>query len=112
MKRFIPAFLFLLLIGCAVALPMITQDDVPQAIKRWPQTSLQELSDGRAAYVNHCSGCHSLHVPGEFSEEQWHTVLEEMKVRSRITPEQKELIFRYLAVVRMKKNDSTAALNR
>ena len=54
------------------------------------------LMAGRKLYVGHCSGCHNLHFPKEYSAEQWQSQLDEMQVKAKISDAEKELIFQYL----------------
>ena len=56
----------------------------------------EHLMQGRKLYVDRCSGCHNLHFPNEYTEQQWKMQLEEMQVKAKITDEQKELILDYL----------------
>ena len=56
----------------------------------------EHLIAGRKLYVDHCSGCHNLHFPEEFTSDQWEMQLDEMQVKAKITDEDKKLIFQYL----------------
>ncbi|MBK9985124.1 MAG: hypothetical protein IPP15_22665 [Saprospiraceae bacterium] len=56
----------------------------------------ERLLAGRKLYVDHCSGCHNLHFPKEYTEDQWKSNLDEMQVKAKITDDQKQLILDYL----------------
>ena len=55
-----------------------------------------QLLQGRKLYVNHCSGCHNLHIPKEYNAEQWKKNIDEMQVKAKITDPEKQLILQYL----------------
>jgi hypothetical protein len=92
--------LLLLLAGCSAALPVLTDEHVRRAQGRWPAASLGALEAGRQKYIDRCGGCHSLHLPGEFTEARWRRALDEMQERSRTSDGEKEMIFRYLVAAR------------
>jgi hypothetical protein len=86
--------------GCSAALPVVTEDDVRRVRTRMPTATLHTLDAGRQRYIDRCGGCHSLHMPSEFTEEEWRKSLEEMQSRSRTSDEEKELILLYIAAAR------------
>lgn len=55
-------------------------------------------TDGKRLYRAKCSGCHRLHPREELSPEEWRKRLTEMARRAKLTPEQLEIIARYLGV--------------
>ncbi len=59
-------------------------------------TKQQQLLSGRKLYVDHCSGCHNLHLPKEYDAVGWKKELNEMQPKAKITDEEKQLIFEYL----------------
>lgn len=83
-------------------LPVLTENDVRQAEVRWPTVTLSTLQSGRQKYIDRCGGCHSLHLPSEFTEVQWRKAVEDMRERARVSPEEEDLILLYLAVARSK----------
>jgi nitrate/TMAO reductase-like tetraheme cytochrome c subunit len=56
----------------------------------------QKLIEGRQHYVDHCSSCHNLHFPKEYTAAQWQEKIDEMAVKAKINGEQKHLILQYL----------------
>jgi mono/diheme cytochrome c family protein len=56
----------------------------------------ENLLKGRMLYVKNCNSCHNLHLPKEFTADKWLKNLNEMQERSKITNEDKQLIFAYL----------------
>jgi hypothetical protein len=86
-KKFIAALLLgVFVYACSQTLYVPTPD----------MSGYDHLIQGRKLYVNHCSGCHNLHFPQEFTAEQWIAQLEEMQVKAKITEGEKDLIYKYL----------------
>lgn len=85
--------LLLALGGCASAIRLPVETDLAFAP---PGTTLDDLTEGRALYVQTCSGCHHLHLPRERAPDAWDDVVDEMS-RELDTPEADlELIRAYL----------------
>lgn len=82
--------------ACASAVPLPTAPDATWALRRWPETSLQSLSDGRALYVARCAGCHALIPPSRRSGDRWLEQVPLMAQRARLKDAEKTLITRYL----------------
>jgi len=59
-------------------------------------TRLEDLQHGRQLYINHCGSCHQLYLPRQFSETRWKGILDSMKLRSKTTPGETEMIFKFL----------------
>ena len=77
--------------GCGAALYTPSSSDVTEG------TTLHRLQEGRALYVAKCGSCHTLKVPSEYPPSVWRENLDEMQTRARITDDEKELMFEYLA---------------
>jgi hypothetical protein len=92
-----------MLIGCAVTLPYIIEDDAQQASRRWPDATVQSLNEGRSLYIDHCSGCHSLHPPNEYTESEWKKSLDEMALKAKLLDTEKQLVYQYLITAGRKK---------
>jgi hypothetical protein len=86
-------------LACSAALDHPTPQDAEWAQREWPGTTLEELAQGRALYVDKCSGCHNLHVPAEHTPEEWKGYVAYMTADAKITPEEAKEIARYLAAV-------------
>src|SRR5881628_3580134 len=80
--RPLPFFLALALSGCAV-----------------PETSNDLPSDGMAAarklYVGKCAKCHKLYNPAKYSDEEWAKWMRKMSKKSKLNPQQQELLSAY-----------------
>jgi hypothetical protein len=92
--------LFSLLIICCktrqVIPPPPPENEVSIAQKRWPEADSVSLHNGFALYSGKCNRCHELYKPLEYTEEEWDDVLPKMARKAHISPEEKELIRRYL----------------
>jgi hypothetical protein len=100
MKRWAVCMVVIVLAGCASMLPEVTVDDARRAEERWPGTTQAMLEQGRQKYIDRCGGCHSLHLPAEFTEAEWQRAVNAMQARAKVGVGEKELILRYLAVTR------------
>lgn len=97
-----PALLLVLVLGgggCASMLPAPIARDVEWLAARGTKRDLGELSQGRAAYVARCAGCHNLHSPAIMGPEQWASVVGEMEQDKdvRLDRAERELIVAYLS---------------
>lgn len=84
-------------LACSAALDHPTPRDAEWAQQEWPGTTVQDLAHGRALYVDKCSSCHNLHLPSEYSPEEWKGYVAYMVVEAKLTPDEQETIARYLA---------------
>ncbi len=85
-----------LLIACSTALYM------PKESARISREDFRKMESGRVIYINKCSSCHALIPPEKYSSEVWKIRMEGMAREAHLSPEEKELILRYVT-----KNDST-----
>ena len=85
-----------LLTGCAGQIPVPTEDNVRIASGQWPGISLAALERGRALYIGHCSGCHTLYRPTDLPFSRWAVTVTEMARHARLTDEEAQAVIRYL----------------
>ncbi len=85
-----------IIFSCAGTIPSPTEIDIRRMKLRWPDTRKQDLDDGRIFYINRCSGCHSLHSPEHYTEQQWKKIFPGMAVRAHLLENESKSIFRYL----------------
>ena len=71
------------LVGCAGP-PRVT--DLP----------LDETSAARKLYVAKCAKCHKFYNPAKYSDEEWHKWMVKMNKKSKLTPEQAEMLSKYI----------------
>lgn len=100
--------------ACSAALDHPTPQDAEWASREWPGTTVQDLARGRALYVDKCSGCHNLHLPGEFPPDEWKGYVAYMTADAKITSEEAETIARFLAAAsaRSRGMDASAGSSR
>ena len=65
-----------------------------------PLLSDQEIAAARKLYVAKCAKCHKFHNPAKYTDEEWHTWMRKMSRKSKLKPEQNELLSRYLGTFR------------
>jgi mono/diheme cytochrome c family protein len=85
--------------GCAGQVPQPTDAHVAVAAAQWPGTTRATLAQGRRLYVDRCSGCHSLVVPGAQPAASWPSAVDEMADRARLSPREADVVVRYLVAV-------------
>ena len=96
--------------ACSAALDHPTPQDAEWAQREWPGTTVEDLAHGRALYVDKCSSCHNLHLPSEYSPEEWKGYVAYMVTEAKITREEERAIARYLAAAsaRSRGNETNA----
>ena len=85
--------------GCAAALRQATPEDATFLAPRWPGTTLEDLQRGRSLYVRRCSGCHNVYLPRAFPPEKWPGLVDEMAVKARLGPGERDDMVRFLVAV-------------
>jgi hypothetical protein len=60
--------------------------------------ALDSLKLGRLLYIKHCSSCHNLHLPEQFTAAEWEKNVVEMQEKAKINDLQKETLLNYLKV--------------
>lgn len=96
MKKFALA-LVLLAAACASNIPKPTPVQLETAQVRWPEATFEELEEGRTLYVRRCSGCHNLHLPSEYTVEEWPRHLKEMGSEyAKLEPAEEDLVLQYI----------------
>ncbi|NCO55934.1 MAG: hypothetical protein GW876_11135, partial [Bacteroidetes bacterium] len=48
--------------------------------------------------INNCSSCHNLHLPQQYTKQNWDTILIKMKLKANIDDSKLNLIKNYLLV--------------
>lgn len=98
--------LFLLLglfvISCSSSIPAPTQEQIQWASSKWPGTGAKELSEDRDLYIAKCSGCHSLKVPSDYTEEEWKPILNKMGKKAKLNESEYEMIRQYVSTLSKK----------
>ena len=66
----------------------------------------EEISSARKLYVAKCAKCHKFHNPAKYTDEEWRTWMRKMSRKSKLKPEQHELLSRYLETFRAAPRDT------
>jgi hypothetical protein len=60
------------------------------------ELSAVELKDARQLYVGKCAKCHKLPDPAKYTPEKWDGWMTKMTAKSKLKPDQVELLNRYV----------------
>jgi len=60
------------------------------------EVSIDETSASRTLYVAKCAKCHKIYDRAKYSDEDWHKWMAKMSKKSKLTPEQSEMLSRYI----------------
>jgi hypothetical protein len=60
----------------------------------------KELADARKLYVGKCAKCHKFYEPRKYTDADWRTWMDSMSRKSKLKPNQEELLNRYLDAYR------------
>jgi hypothetical protein len=85
--------------ACAGALRHPSPQDAVRLAPRWPGTTLEDLERGRRLYVRRCSGCHNLVLPRAHPPEEWPRRVDDMAVKGRLGPGERDDVVRFLVAV-------------
>ncbi|MEK7262924.1 MAG: hypothetical protein AAB071_00255 [Bacteroidota bacterium] len=103
MKRSIVIFFSAInfaLIGCSGSLPHPMESHVLTIAKKFPSITLPHLEEGRVLYIQKCSGCHTLRLPSEFSEEKWMSIIQEMKAEAKLEESESQKVLQYIIAIK------------
>ncbi len=64
------------------------------------ELSIKERQDARKLYNAKCAKCHKFYDPAEYSQVDWNVWMSKMSRKSKLKPEQHELLSRYLETFR------------
>ncbi|MDB6022124.1 MAG: hypothetical protein JWQ04_1981 [Pedosphaera sp.] len=62
--------------------------------------SSQEIKEARKLYIGKCAKCHKLHDPAQYTDTDWAGWMKKMYRKSRLSPQQTELLSKYHVTVR------------
>ena len=63
---------------------------------RTADVPIDETSVARRLYVDKCAKCHKFYDPAKYSDAEWHKWMAKMSKKSKLTPEQSEILSRYI----------------
>src|SRR5262245_34633851 len=59
-----------------------------------------ELQSAKKLYVAKCAKCHKFYDPAGYDQDEWNLWMEKMRKKSKLKPDQYDLLCRYLATLR------------
>lgn len=89
--RWLPLALLFIFAGCAAALYTPSDKDARGGVRK------EDLLRGRELYVQKCGSCHSLYLPGMYSEPEWEGIVLNMADRAHLSAEEQKLILQFLS---------------
>lgn len=69
---------------------------IASAQSRWPNTSAEELEQGRQLFLNHCNTCHSYPDRAAYSEAEWPGLARRMGKKADLKEAESELVLRFI----------------
>lgn len=89
------------LAGCRSVAPGDRTELLPPALPAGAANfSDVEISRARNLYVAKCAKCHEFYNPANYTLKEWQSWMVKMSRKSRLDPEQEDLLSRYLAAFR------------
>ena len=76
------------------------KSDVAIARKKWPGTTLLNLSDGYTIYNSKCFECHDDKSIPDYSVDEWNVILRKMGRKAKLDTLQFKLVQRYILTKR------------
>ena len=89
------------LAGCGGQIPLVTPELVTAAQARWPTSTAESLTHGRAVLTTNCAHCHRAPIPSDHTEAEWTYYLREMGPRAQLQPEQADALQKFLFTARI-----------
>ena len=89
------------LAGCGGQIPLVTPELVTAAQARWPTSTTESLTSGRAVLTTNCAHCHRAPIPSDHTEAEWTFYLREMGPRAQLQPEQADALQKFLFTARI-----------
>jgi cytochrome c2 len=93
MKPILLVFLFVASVACTTQLYVPTEANVNKA----EPATLSELQQGHDIFQNHCGKCHKLPKPAAHTNPEWTKILGKMAPKAKLTTEQSDMVYKYLA---------------
>ncbi|HEU0063415.1 MAG TPA: cytochrome c, partial [Flavisolibacter sp.] len=94
MNKFIFILLMIMVTGCAKKIAPPANVDMIKMQTKVPGITLENGTKGYRLYRSKCASCHYLHQPGQFTEEEWNTILPRMFKKLKNTDEIERLLIK------------------
>jgi mono/diheme cytochrome c family protein len=79
--------------------PDFTEADVQRASTMWPNTTAEDLKQGKALYEANCGSCHGLKKPSSEPESEWRHIVPPMAKKAKIDADTEFKILRYVVTM-------------
>jgi cytochrome c5 len=63
---------------------------------RWPNTTIDEVNQGRTIFTTKCNQCHANQVITDLSEKKWLHKIDDMSPKANLTSEEKLKLTKYI----------------
>ncbi len=78
----------------------LTATALGTARNRWADATEDSLEKGRQFYLGACDNCHKYPDLPHYAEEKWPEILARMGQKAELTPEETELVLRFVLAAR------------
>ena len=103
MKKIITAFCLCIFSACAATSKFApVADELPAMQSKVPGISYDEAMQGYKLYATHCSNCHRLHNPKEYTVVEWIKILPEMFDKAKLKNEENQILLRNYIIAKSK----------
>ena len=72
----------------------------------------RQVSEASQLYIAKCANCHKFYHPADYHETEWNRWMKKMGKKSKLLPDQYDLLSRYLAAFRNQNHGQKAASPR
>jgi len=76
------------------------ESDLSIAQAHWPETTLNDLSQGYSIYSGKCTNCHGTKNPEDFTENAWTVIMHQMGRKANLDSTQYKLVLHYILTKR------------
>ncbi|MCE3226549.1 MAG: hypothetical protein K0S32_1100 [Bacteroidetes bacterium] len=74
----------------------ISQEQVDISKKRWSESSLEKLTQGKSIFTGQCTNCHKAYRIESFGEKKWLHEIDDMSPKAKLTAEEKQNLTYYI----------------
>ncbi|MDI1355681.1 MAG: cytochrome c [bacterium] len=108
MKRYLLVTITLLiLVACAAKKKAAAEKSLPtegqlMAVqKKFPDATMANLQKGHELFYGKCTRCHGPKNISKRSEKEWPKILDKMAPRAKLSPEDKDAVYKYVMSVKL-----------
>lgn len=79
-------------------------DELAAIQTKYSETTMKMLQEGYQIYTGICTGCHEAKSIYSRPESAWPDIIKSMAIEARITPAQKEAVYKYVMSIKATQN--------